>query len=438
MVDLSVEDISSIPPVGQVSKFPKDTYVHLPVVVLSYTVLERTAILLVTDFTSHPDLGFAKGNLPSFLLQPYTVGNLEVKKNEVIAVGVFIKRARKVWDMLKEFRPQLLDSRTWDFLRLCVLALIYFRPQAYRNGLEGYLSTIDVWKGKLAGPVQEALDTDAFASLFKRLAHRMTPELYHQLGLQLPIERLITAKEVELDQPMNTLADISTPNATMSSQDNSMHPGNAEEPPKRRRLDPRAAVYQQQFTQVPEPHLEGHSDLRPETLENTSSEEYPEFLPNNRYRGNAAETRSLMGPQGMVEFTKLADLECAYVKDGSCFDTMAKIVEFRPPAELLFVKSFGRTMRITPFTVVIEERDKQVSVYVSSEEDMCRFFDIPEVEVIMNHMLFFHASMNSLLNKKVQIRIERKTKYLVSGASLPYWGVSSSLKTLIQQAWSGA
>lgn len=432
--------ISELMPAAELTKLSLDKrpYTTLPVVVLALRVLKKMAILLVTDFTSHPDLGFAKGNLPSFLPKDFVIGTKRIENSQVLAVGLPSNRAQYVW---QSFECPDLKNGDYDFhhedkcdiLGLCIIMRLNFKSQTFKNGLEGFFGHIYPWDHGILEEdhSQNHKEDEVFQGFMDRLAQRMDPDLYTQLSHRMPLEKYIPIPETPA-QDMDLTADAS------SSTVGGLNPVNVEissTGTKKRRLDPRDAIYQQQFTQATQPNGQAHisnmlllSEAQKSAMlqEYTQNTQLPSALPNTP-------KPKVWNLRNNVDFDVLYGIECHQIPERTCFVTNAVVAGIEPHPEFVFVKPFGRTLKISPIRFLLQESQKYISVEASVEEDLCQFFGIPEVEVAIHHVYDFVTALKMVAGRKLEISLEKRTRILASGHEHPYWGISSSLRSLYEQ-----
>ncbi|GEQ68217.1 hypothetical protein JCM33374_g1884 [Metschnikowia sp. JCM 33374] len=453
------KSISELPQPEEVERFRKPIYYTLPVVVVAFHALTKGGILLVTDFTSHHHSGFALGNVPQSIPCDYVVGSKRLNRPEIFHVGVFLNRVNHIWEELKKFGPPLEKQDygnygpeySCDLSQHCVMAQLNFKIKAYRGGTEGYLSHFSVRDPSqtLAVLSDEYPSSPSVEGLMNRLASRMTPALHTHLSQYMPLESYIPRNAITgSGQP----EDVPTGAATDSTRKESCDPPvpntsytdvqrssplqtqtqTSTNGQKRRLIHPSDAVFQQQFTQPASGGVSRSFDTTAVSeMGDIPIEPRPPIGRPPEVRGGIQNT-PIPSSGTFFDLELLCDIDRDISPGRTRFETIALIAAVSPTPEYLFVRPFRRSMKIAPFRITLEKGNTSVTAEVISEEQLCHFFGIEEVEVAIEHLEEFISALKSLIGKTARINIEKKVLNLSSGHDCLYWRVSSSLKTLLQ------
>ncbi|KAM9903708.1 hypothetical protein OXX79_003175 [Metschnikowia pulcherrima] len=429
MNTIEVSSISGIPSAKVLSDTGERAYVTLPVVVLAMLDVGRMTFLQVTDFSPHPDSAFALEISPKRLPSEFMVGSKSVEPNEILTIAVTPSKVRYVWKTLASYGEPMTshdyrDENRCNLAHMCIIVRLNFKIQTYQGGLEGFYGHIHAWERGPDG-TDDLWEGEQLDGLMHRLSLRMTSSLYAQLSLRFPIGRYID-KFVASDAATTTQYAVST--SPVVKQSEPMQTQILTENVKKRRLDPRDAVFQQQLTQLP-------TQNEPYTFADVSgdaqSEEHDSF--GARSENSSRTTTKTWRARNTVDFNTLSRIECHSLPKQTEFETKALIADIIPSPEAIFVKPFKRTLKISPFRVLLTKGDEWVTSEALSEQDVCHFFGVEEAEEVIHCMPELIMAMKSLLRKEVGISVKKQVKKLASGHEYSYWAIVSSLNFLADQ-----
>lgn len=106
------------------------------------------------------------------------------------------------------------------------------------------------------------------------------------------------------------------------------------------------------------------------------------------------------------------------------------------PFNPVFIKPYGRTWKIAPFKIIaedIEDKNLTLTIEINNDDEICKFFNIYEIEDVITEMERINSRMQLLLNCKneVSFNIKRKTRTLPNNYKYSYWTIGSSIGQII-------
>lgn len=114
------------------------------------------------------------------------------------------------------------------------------------------------------------------------------------------------------------------------------------------------------------------------------------------------------------------------------YELNAKVVRLLPHRELV-IKSYGRTLKVSDFKLVLGDSQASMEVEFHTEEEICNFLGLLEIEDITTEFPTIDKSLTILLNsgsvKPLQVR--QKLTNLDNGYSYSYWHLQNTLAELV-------
>lgn len=487
---LQCHSLSELPDTAEINR-SSSIYVTLPVVVLAFQKL-KLGVLLVTDFSEIPELGFAHSQLPVSLPENFIFNEKRLPLSKVLAVGVPSSKVDYVWRELQLFGPQMRGfdySRSDDcnFLRLCVLAVLNMKLNIYNGFLEGFYGGMTVLnKDRFDRPgCLGDVNIDIFRAFMRRLGQNIDCSNYDRMIHCFPVDKFISRDK--LPGMKSVLPQKTSGTTTLATKSGLSSYLQDEKPLKFRKLTPSEAVYRQQPTQLQQPsqlqhppqvqpyiqdptQLQFSSQLQypsqpqhpnqrqqPLLIQNicqlknkaqlqyhaqlssTSDEETPvnsqsePFL--EKSNGNKARQLWTLYRVNEISFKQFCRLECSELHPKACFRIRCTIKEITPNVENVFIKPYRGTLSIAQIcfgTTDSKGSKESVRVEINTAEEGCEFFGLLEVEEAIDKIAELHRDLNLLLSKEVNLEVTAKSIQFKLGYTLMYWSPTSTLEELIK------
>ncbi|RLV96573.1 hypothetical protein JA1_000099 [Spathaspora sp. JA1] len=162
--------------------------------------------------------------------------------------------------------------------------------------------------------------------------------------------------------------------------------------------------------------------------------------PNAKVRTSPTPTNSIAHTNQHFNITTLKDIIAEEGLDaethlGKLYQVEAEFVGMIPFKPFI-IKPYLRTMKITPFKLVVRSGKTTMFVDLRQEEDLCRFFGIREVEEIYPNMEKAQSDVLKLLrdNRTKKIVLQRIVKQIEvdNSMTLAYWTFNSTLESLLE------
>lgn len=429
---LNCHSLSQIPPVSTFDKNEK-VFLTLPVMVLAYQKL-KTGVLLVTDFTEIPELGFANNVLPHSLPDLFIFKNGPLSPFKVLALGVPHGRIESLWSQLQLYGPHMKSydysqSDKSNLLSAGIIAIVNIKINEYRGYLEGLLCSLDILTRKRINDpgCLGNVTVDMFDLFMSRFGRNLNLKLYDTVVQSFPIEKYISRpalQEVELSQ-----AEV-LPNQSRRYVN---YDSNPLETKKFRRLNPSEAVYKQQVTQPPgaDAKVFTQNDQSARYRCNFSSQESSQVESQELLDLDVSQSEWQRNRMNDVSFLRFCNLKCYEMEPGTSFRFDCHVKSMSPLPEDVFVKAFRETLKIAQMSFVITDGNKTCTIEINTTDEGCNFFELEEEEEAINHIGKLHRSLQALFTKKITLEVEAKTMVLPLGHILMYWCPSSKLADLV-------
>lgn len=441
MTTVQLQSLSEIPSVSTFSTDAK-IYTTVPVVILAFQKL-KLGILLVTDFTDIPELGFAHRQLPQSLPDEFIFNGNLLPLLKVLLVGVPPYRINLVWSELERYGPLMhnYDCEPGDrcnYLKEGIVAILNFKFNVYHGYLEGFLGSMTVLnrarysKSGCLGNTTE----DVLAKFMQRFATYIDYGMYQRMIDAFPIEMFVSLVKLKgaqytpnVGNAQNALNQKSEPiilpiiDSAQTRRELFVH--DDWRPTKSRKLAPSDAVYKQQKSQKidfdEEDNLSNNDTRSTEEVDSSlesQSESVDDWMQNR---------------VNIVSFRKFCSLECHEISPRACFQFTCIVENMDPEPANVFVKAFRETLKIAPLTFFLAGSVLRARIHINTTEDGCAFFGLEEEEEAINHIGELHEKLRLLLSKEVTIKVEARSVLLPLGYLYMYWGPVSNLSDLSEQ-----
>lgn len=474
-------DIANLPNVVEGSS--NRIYVSLPVYVLALRKL-KLGIMLVTDFTANNDLVF-NGTSISSLPALFSVGGRPLLKAQVFSISVLATRVSSVWDkmnMQSRLRHHdMCDDRRCDVLQLGIIAIVNFRVQRYQGRLEGFLGLLVacVRRSEQLEAAFAKMHESAFQAFMGRLACYMNLRLYDDISVTFPIELYLDRAHIERNTRPKP-ASLTPTLHTQASGGQRIHVRDAIYQQQVSQIPSDSQVSKLQGPKHQGPswnhqaqnhQAQNHSPAWLESSKDSSQDiRIPALHANSQLAlpppakaqrqvvqtqisiidPEAAHPAKVGEPVGYQHSTRRPGPESAPKRYGvhrlhrvsafqlcqipvedieihATFEIGADILFISPGPLDIFVKPYGKTMRVSPFEIRLGE----ASVEVLTAAEACTFFGVDEIEMLIHHIHEYSHKLLSLVGLRVKMRVERRISVLANGYERAYWGSQSSMQNLL-------
>lgn len=428
---LQCQSLSELPPVSSFEKTEK-VFITVPVMILAFQKL-NSGVLLVTDFSDIPELGFAHNVLPQSLPDQFIFKDGPLSPFKVLALGVPHFRVDSVWSMIQLYGPHLKhydygrDDRS-NLLSAGVIATVNIKINEYKGYLEGFLCSINVLTRKRLSEADclGKVTDQQFRLFMGRVGEHLNLTLYDRIIQSFPAEKFISRLSL-LEASFKTVQP--EPMNTNSSKIHKAEIRTAEKP-KIRKLNPSEAVYKQQVTQ-PAATQSAFIDDQPSQHEcNFFSQDTSQSESQTQPDSNLP-TLWLQNRVNTVTFQQFCAVKCYEVAPGTSFRFMCRIKSMDPLPEDVFVKSFRGTLKIAQMNFTLTGGDKKCTMEINTSDEGCNFFNLDEEEEAINHIAEFHKSLQTIMTKEMALEVKAKKMVLPLGHTLMYWCPSSKISDLI-------
>lgn len=419
-ITLRCNSLSEIPPVSTLSSSSK-FYVTLPVVVLAYQQL-KMGVLLVTDFTEIPELGFAHNQLPTSLPDKFLFRGRDISPSKILAVGVPQYRKDTVWTEIQLYGPQMRNfdysqTENCNLLKMCVIAILNIKVNVYNGFLEGFYCGLTVLN-KTRYDRPESLGnvtTEIFEHFMNRVCKFVDCELFDRMIHCFPINEFIS--RLSLPGYKSTSPEArSRLNRSESIKENL-------QPTKIRKLLPSDLLYRQQATQL---QLQVNETIFPVTQ---ISQSQPQLDINSSVPSSNSEAWKRNRINNVL-FLQFCNFKCFEMEPDTCFRIYCTIQNIEPLTDNVFVKPYLETLTAAQITIVVGDSQSTASMELHNNEEACTFFGFEEIEEAINNVENVHHALQLLIAKKVTLEITAKRCILQLGQIYMYWCPSSTLMSL--------
>lgn len=423
-ITLRCNSLSEIPPVSTLDGFSK-FYLTLPVVVLAYQQL-KMGVLLVTDFTEIPELGFAHNQLPTSLPDRFLFRDKDLSPSRILAVGVPKYRRDGVWNEIQLYGPQMRNfdysqTESCNLLKMCVIAILNIKVNVYNGYLEGFYCGLSVLsKTRYDSPESLGnVTTEMFEKFMNRLSNYMDCKLFDRLIHCFPIDKFVS----RLSLPDYKSVSPEKKNYLNKSESVEEYPP----PSKIRKLQPSDLLYREQATQL---RLQVNETIFPLTQ---IPQTQPQFEINSSIQLSNLECWKRNRINDIL-FHQFCDLKCFNLEPETCFRIRCSIQEIDPIPENVFVKPYLETLTAAQITLVLGDAPFITSVEITNNEEACAFFGFEEVEEAIANVENVHSALQLLLSKEVTLEVAAKRCTLQLGRIFMYWCPTSTLMSLTDYA----
>lgn len=106
------------------------------------------------------------------------------------------------------------------------------------------------------------------------------------------------------------------------------------------------------------------------------------------------------------------------------------------PFHPIIIKPYARTWKIAPFKIIaedVEDKNLTLAIEISNDDEICKFFNINEIEDVVRKGQRIKAQLQRLLNQKkeVLLNIKRKIRTLPNNFKYTYWTIDSPINQII-------
>ncbi|CAK7892794.1 hypothetical protein CAAN1_01S11716 [[Candida] anglica] len=94
------------------------------------------------------------------------------------------------------------------------------------------------------------------------------------------------------------------------------------------------------------------------------------------------------------------------------------------------VKPYGRTLKIAPFKLYLQEQEDGLVLEFNSEREICKFLGLIEIEQSLECLSNIEEYARILQEKRIYVDIQRKKHELATGVTRSYWTCLTTLEDL--------
>lgn len=429
--------IEELPPPSVIANSDGPRYANLAVVVLAMCKLPawHFGFLLVTDFTKYRQGLYNREKLTSKLDQTFMFGGRPVDKDLIFSVTIPLAKMDQYWENLRSFTPAVdkynyTSPDRWNLLNEGIVVLVNMRLKTFDDTLEGYIA-------HLRECSRSRMRNQQFRFLLKnhdfdRFMARLTPwvdhALFHTLKPNFPID--VFMKE---PPPTTSRTIISSPGGKRPGDTSAM----ITQAPKARKVVAAQAAFQQQFTQTQQAEVPPEGSVPREESVLVSGVDSTGEYSDHRLVTSTQMATQLPNDQekwltylvNEVAFPTIAGIAVNTVPEGTTFETVVRVVSIYPEIERLLIKPFKRTLKVAEFRLLLG--DENMAVEFHQEKEITDFFNVEEIEELLDKTEEVTRMLADLLTKEVTIRVQRRTLGLDFGFQKAYWGCGSNLKDMI-------
>ena len=83
------------------------------------------------------------------------------------------------------------------------------------------------------------------------------------------------------------------------------------------------------------------------------------------------------------------------------------------PFHPIIIKPYARTWKIAPFKIIaedVEDKNLTLAIEISNDDEICKFFNINEIEDVVRKGQRIKAQLQRLLNQKKEVSLNIKGK----------------------------
>ncbi|KAG7660858.1 uncharacterized protein J8A68_005675 [[Candida] subhashii] len=197
-------------------------------------------------------------------------------------------------------------------------------------------------------------------------------------------------------------------------------------------------------TQYSTPQLQVPKTLLPQPSQHpptTSTQEEQEADTSSNTTFVASSQWSLTTSQAILTRTTIKNLCLSESTPGKIFQFDGKIIGSIPNTGMIVIKPYLRTMKLAPIKFVVSDDDTdgtscRVLVELRSEEELCRFVGVREVEEVYDILGDLERGLDDLMGRWDRFRKIRVKKCFEGeeedDMKVWYWGLESTLDDLLQ------
>lgn len=387
-------------------------------------------ILYVTDFTTNEETAFNRNVLPQNVSINFQIEK-PIDSDKILSIGVPSHLMDKVWNELSRTNTNMKDYNfnnpgNCQFESEGIFARVVFILKLYRGGIEGSLvSLITLDKDNIPVFYSEDKKLEALAS---RYLEYSGPEVVNSIVPHFPIKSLTNGHEYKRPfEHMNT----------RSIQSSNEPPSKLQKVPNGVNL----AFHQ---------HKSFDDTQKPITTSTQpySSDDVPSSLYCNTQTSQNLDLKTnsfddfLVNKVTVDQLLKVP-LNLADIRRGTTFEVDAYIKGILP-FDRFAIKPFKRTLKVAPFKLILSDNlpnsalsaNNTLILEFNTEEEICHFLLINEVEEMYDNIKKIELSMDKLLSVTSTIRGLRIKRSLIAvdkGFLRPYWTCSNNLNDFIYQ-----
>ena len=417
----SIHNISSFPSIDEIAERREKIKVDLPVYCLSLfksTTLKDNApgVLCITDFTEYENTVFNTvilKYLPS--VEFHFDDDLVLESSKVFSVNVPVNMMRETCEDLYKVREEMKaydfqNPHKCNFEREGIFARAEFILKPYRGSIEGYLISLKLLRGQ---NFSEWYSKDEkLKKLIERFVVSCPTRVKENTSKHFPLNQFIPRSTSKRSKSGAYIRDFA--------------PAVEQEKPRKRQSVVEGAnlmFRQQPSTDDTQSPLASASQVKSRDLDlNMSS--FDEFLIE---KVSIAEALSI--PATLKDVKK----EYQFEVNGFVLGML--------PQESFIIKPFKRTMKVANFKLIISDElrenysiNQTLCLEFNNDNEICRFFDIHEVEELLDKMDNVRRKLQNLISKRpllIKFRIKRAYANMGNNILRPYWTSMSTLDSLL-------
>lgn len=429
--------ISNLPNADRISSIDPIRYkITLPVYCLSLFKSptwkpNAPGILYVTDFTSNEETAFYRSVLPQNVSINFQIEK-PVDSNKVLSIGVPSHLMEKVSNELSRTNTSMKDYNfnspdNCQFESEGIFARVVFILKLYRGCIEGSLvtlATLDRDNIPVFYSEDKKLD-----NLVSRYMEYSSTEILESISSHFPIKNWGSMDDYKRLFEPEMEAGLSKTYNGPPSKVQKVPNGVSLAFHQHKSFDDT----QKPITTSTQPY--GSDDV-PSSLYNNT-----QISPNLDFKANSFDDY-LVNRVTVDQLLKIP-LSLADIKKGTTFEVDAYIKGILP-YDRFVVKPFKRTLKVTPFKLILSDNlpnsalsaTNSLILEFNTEEEICRFLHVSEVEEIYDNIKETEWAVDKLLSTTSNIkglRIKRSLSTVDKGFLRPYWTCSNNLNDLINQ-----
>lgn len=417
----SINSISSFPSIDEITERREKIKVDLPVYCLSLfksTTLKDNApgVLYITDFTTYENTVFNTvilKYLPS--VEFYLNDDEALEPSKVFSVNVPVNMMRETCEDLYKVREEMKaydfqNSDKCNFEKEGIFARAEFILKPYRSSIEGYLISLKILRGE--NFAKWYFQDEKLKRLIERFVTLCPASVKANASKHFPLDQFIPRSTSKRSKSGAYIRDFA--------------PAVEQEKPRKRQnvLEGANLMFQQHpsrdDTQRP---LSSVSQVKSRDVD-ISMSSYDQFL---------IEKISLAEALSIPVTSKDMKKEYQFEVEGFILGIL--------PHESFIIKPFKRTLKVATFKLIITDElrenysiNQTLCLEFNNDNDICRFFDIHEVEELIDKINYVNKSLQILISKRSRLtkfRIKRAYANMGNNILRPYWTSMCTLNSLL-------